>query len=82
MESQSDIKRFEMEKHMKSLETKIDRILDLMEESKKVEARLGTHIDFIEKTYEQLYTPLDYVKKSIMGLVGQSSSSLEHVPSK
>ena len=70
---------FELDQRMKSLEDKMDRILVLLEASKRVETKLEHHIDFIEKTYEQLYTPLDYIKKSVMGWMGQSSSSLEHV---
>ena len=38
---------------------------------------MGSHIDFIEDTYNTLQTPLNYVKKSVERLIGSSSKDLK-----
>ena len=69
-----------METRIEILEKKIDQILFLLEEQKRVQTKLEKHIDFIERTYEQLYTPLTFMKKSVNRILGKSQSeSLEHI---
>ena len=63
-----------------NLEKKIDAInLDnniKMDEIKKESHKMGSHIDFIEDTYNTLQMPLNYVKKSIERLTGSTTKDL------
>lgn len=63
-----------------NLEKKIDAINKdnnvKMDEIKKESHKMGSHIDFIEDTYNTLQMPLNYVKKSIERLTGSSSRDL------
>lgn len=62
------------------IEEKLDRILYMLEENKRVQDKLEQHIVFIENTYEQLHTPLTFMKNSVMRLIGRpNSSELEHI---
>ena len=65
---------------MHQIELKIDRILELLEKQQHSSIRLEKHIDFIEGTYEQLHTPLSYIKNRVSWLLGNPTSELEHVP--
>lgn len=57
-----------------ALEKKIDSLE--INEIKKECNKMGSHIDFIETTYDTLQMPLNYVKKSIEKLIGSSSKDL------
>jgi hypothetical protein len=62
------------------IEEKLDRILYMLEENKRVQDKLEQHIVFIEKTYEQLHTPLTFMKNSVMRIIGRSDANeLEHI---
>ena len=62
------------------IEEKLDRILYMLEENKRVQDKLEQHILFIEKTYEQLHTPLTFMKNSVMRIIGRSDhNELEHI---
>ena len=43
---------------------------------------MGSHINFIEDTYNVLQTPLNYVKRSVERLMGSSSGELKNLPIK
>jgi SMC interacting uncharacterized protein involved in chromosome segregation len=64
----------------------IDKKLDsLIENNKEITTeckKMGSHINFIEDTYNVLQTPLNYVKKSVERLMGSSSSDLKNLPIK
>ena len=64
---------------MKRIEDKLDTILELLENNKRVQTKLENHIEFIERTYETLHSPLTYVKNSVNRLMGKASPELEHV---
>jgi archaellum component FlaC len=68
-----------MEDRMKRIEDKLDTILELLENNKRVQTKLENHIEFIERTYETLHSPLTYVKNSVNRLMGKASPELEHV---
>ena len=68
-----------MEERMIRIEDKMDKILELLENNKKVQTKLENHIEFIERTYETLHSPLTYVKNSVNRLMGKSSPELEHI---
>lgn len=49
----------------------------------KVECqKMGSHIDFVEDTYNVLQTPLNFVKRSVERLIGSSSGELKNLPIK
>jgi archaellum component FlaC len=61
------------------LESKVDRIMEMLKNQKHSTIRLEKHIDFIEHTYEQLHTPLTYVKNRVSWLLGKPTTDLEHI---
>lgn len=63
-----------------ALEKKIDSLE--INEIKKECNKMGSHIDFIETTYDTLQMPLNYVKKSIEKLIGSSSKDLPTIKDK
>jgi hypothetical protein len=69
----------ELKIYINRLESKVDRILEMLENQKHSTIRLEKHIDFIEHTYEQLYTPLSYIKDRVTRLLGKPTPDLEHI---
>lgn len=65
-----------------ALEKKIDLLNNENKEIKKECTKMGSHIDFIEDTYNTLQMPLNYVKKSIERLTGSSSKDLPVIKDK
>jgi hypothetical protein len=69
-----------------ALEKKIDLMNtdnnSKMGEIKKECNKMGSHIDFIEDTYNTLQMPLNYVKKSVERLIGSSSKDLPTIKDK
>jgi chromosome segregation ATPase len=63
-----------------ALEKKIDSLE--INEIKKECNKMGSHIDFIETTYDTLQMPLNYVKKSIEKLIGTSTKDLPTIKDK
>jgi chromosome segregation ATPase len=59
-----------------ALEKKIDVLNKENEGIKKECTKMGSHIDFIEDTYNTLQMPLNYIKKSVERLTGSSSKDL------
>ena len=65
------------------MESKLNEILGILQTSQKTNRRLEEHITFIERTYENLHTPLSYIRNRVLWLVGSSSkTALDHVPNK
>jgi hypothetical protein len=68
----------------------LDKKIDLLNENnnKKIDeikvecTKMGSHIDFIEDTYNTLQTPLNFVKRSVERLIGSSSKDLKKLPIK
>lgn len=58
------------------LEKKIDLLNNENKEIKKECTKMGSHIDFIEDTYNTLQMPLNYIKKSVERLTGSSTKDL------
>lgn len=61
------------------LESKVDYIIELLEKSEESNQRIERHITFIERIYEQLHTPLSYIKNQIMWLLGRPTAELDHI---
>lgn len=72
----SDLEKLIIEK-FDNLEKKIDLLNKDNESIKKECNKMGSHIDFIEDTYNTLQMPLNYVKKSIERLTGSSTKDLQ-----
>lgn len=76
-----DLQKLLLEK-FDTLEKKIDLLNKDNENIKKECTKMGSHIDFIEDTYNTLQMPLNYVKKSIERLTGSSSKDLPVIKDK
>jgi hypothetical protein len=84
MDNLEDIKIqiFNLEKLILLKFNELDKKIELLNENnnKKIDeikvecTKMGSHIDFIEETYNSLQTPLNYVKRSVERLIGYSSS--------
>jgi len=68
----------ELENRMKSLETKIDKILELVESDCK---KMREHIDFVETVYENVKTPFNYVMDRVNYLV-YADNTAQHIEDK
>jgi hypothetical protein len=69
----------ELDKKIESLNENNNKKIDDI----KVECtKMGSHIDFIEETYNTLQTPLNFVKRSVERLIGSSSKDLKKLPIK
>jgi hypothetical protein len=44
--------------------------------------KMGSHIDFVEDTYNVLQTPLNFIKRNVERLMGSSSGELKNLPIK
>lgn len=63
------------------LEYKLDRILEILEKNTEDCKKMSSHIDFIEKTYETVKNPLNYICDKVKVLSGNSyaSSSVDSI---
>lgn len=61
------------------IESKLDYIIELLEKSVQSNERVERHITFIERIYEQLHTPLSYIKNQIMWILGRPTAELDHI---
>jgi len=95
MSNLEDIKNLisNLEKLMLQKFEEIDKKLDAITEQNrlgdtkmneiKVECqKMGSHINFVEDTYNVLQTPLNFVKRSVERLIGSSSGELKNLPIK
>ena len=63
--------------------TEQNRLGDTKMNEIKIECqKMGSHIDFVEDTYNVLQTPLNFVKRSVERLIGSSSGELKNLPIK
>jgi len=87
MDNLEDIKNLinSLEKLIVHKFDELNKKIDLLNENnnKKIDeikiecTKMGSHIDFIEDTYNTLQTPLNFVKKSVERLIGSSSKDLK-----
>ena len=71
----SDLEKLIIDK-FDTLEKKIDLLNKENESIKKECSKMGSHIDFIEDTYNTLQMPLNYIKRSVERLTGSSTKDL------
>jgi archaellum component FlaC len=69
MESEKRLENIEIK--LENIELKLNSILDIISENKKNCEKMSSHIDFIEKTYNTIRTPLEYVKNKMWYLYGK-----------
>jgi len=72
----------EIDKKIDALIQKNNNNDNKMNEIKIECQKMGSHIDFVEDTYNVLQTPLNFVKRSVERLMGSSSGELKNLPIK
>ena len=55
----------EMEETLKNIEARLQKIEETLAETQKDCSKMSSHITFIERTYETLRLPLNYIKSYI-----------------
>lgn len=77
------VKKFdEIDKKIETLIQQNNNNDNKMNEIKIECQKMGSHIDFVEDTYNVLQTPLNFVKRSVERLMGSSSGELKNLPIK
>ena len=70
-------KTIELLEEIKNRLVRIEADIQLLKEENKIVSqnclKMGTHIDFVEKTYEVVRSPLNYLKKKIEFVIGSST---------
>jgi hypothetical protein len=68
----------EITKRLDRLEEKMDRILELLEGDLKSNCeKMGEHIQFVEKVYDNVKRPLGYICDKVKAFSGNKSYTLE-----
>ena len=71
MEDDSDVTLRTIQEHLVRLEAKVDRLTELLDGSLKSNCeKMGEHIDFVERVYENVKNPLGYVCNKVRFLSG------------
>jgi hypothetical protein len=60
------LKIIELENQCKIIETKMDKILELLEKDCK---KMTDHIDFVENVYDNVKMPFNYLMNKVNGLI-------------
>ena len=63
----------ELEKNMKRMDEKLDRILELLESDCK---KMRDHIDFVETVYDNVKTPFNYVMDKVNFFVSNDNKTI------
>ena len=75
MESQ---KENEIIEKIEIINSKIDKILEIIENNKKNCEKMENHITFIESVYDNIKNPLGYICSKVKNISGTSNYSLEN----
>ena len=71
MEDDSDVTLRTIQEHLVRLEAKVDKLAELLDGSLKSNCeKMGEHIDFVERVYENVKNPLGYVCNKVRFLSG------------
>lgn len=54
-----------IERQINQIEDKIDKILEIVETNKNNCQKMSSHIDFIERIYENVKAPMDYICNNV-----------------
>ena len=63
-----------MEKELKTINEKLDIIIEILKNQSASSKKMDDHIQFIEHTYDKLRAPLDFVKDKLNTIMGNSHS--------
>ena len=71
MEETTEVALRTIQEHLVRVEAKVDKLCDLIEGSLKSNCeKMGEHIDFVERVYENVKNPLGYVCNKVRSLSG------------
>ena len=66
----------DIERRLREMEKKLDRILSLLEENVKPNCdKMGSHITFVESVYDNVKNPLGFICNRVNYLRGNESKS-------
>lgn len=67
----TDVDLLAIKEHLIRVEAKLDKLTELLEGSLKSNCeKMGEHIDFVERVYENVKNPLGYVCNKVRSLSG------------
>ena len=67
-----------MQEQLNHIETKLDKVLDLLNGNLKANCdKMGQHIDFVERVYDNIKRPLGYICEKVKYMSGSDQISLE-----
>jgi len=70
----------QFEKKIEDIDTKLDLILELLNSNKSSCKKMGDHIDFIEKVYENVKNPLGFICNKVSYLTqGEKKNPLPSI---
>lgn len=61
---------------IENIETKLDRIIDILEKNTENCNKMSSHIDFIEAIYDNVKNPLGYICEKIKTISGNANHSI------
>lgn len=61
---------------IENIETKLDRIIDILEKNTEDCKKMSSHIDFIETIYDNVKNPLGYICEKIKTISGNANHSI------
>lgn len=71
MEEDTEVTLQAIQEHLIRVEAKIDKLTELLDGSLKSNCeKMGEHIDFVERVYENVKNPLGYVCNKVRSLSG------------
>lgn len=65
-----------IEEDIEEIKLKLDIILEELGNQSRTTKKMDEHIDFVEKTYSTLRSPLNYIKSKYDRYIGGESESL------
>lgn len=78
MDTEIQSKLNSLEYKLIDLEIKLNKILELLENDIKPNCnKMNTHIDFVDKVYDSVKNPLDFICNKVNKLSGTELSNIE-----
>tara|TARA_Y100000816_G_C25977465_1_gene510282 strand:- start:126 stop:452 length:327 start_codon:yes stop_codon:yes gene_type:complete len=78
--SSNSCKLDKLEKKINTIEKKIDMIIEILNENLVVNCKkMGDHIDFVEKVYDNVKNPLGYICNKVNYLVKKDNYELDNL---
>lgn len=71
----------DLQERMARIEDKVDKILEALDGTLKTNCdKMGEHIDFVERVYDNVKNPLGYICSKVGYVSGTTQYSLEAAP--